>query len=823
MNRTAIKNFAVWARKSLRDEVATNAARLGVTRTRVTEPQYVAGGMVIGATTFDQPTTTLYRALRDDLNVRLKSKPLELVVDELVDEMAYTWFNRLAALRFMEVKGYIGRALSSSVPGTVEPDLLRDALSLADTLPGLDAERIDALQAEGDEPLYRALLVAQCKDLAGALPDLFGRTAYAELFLPVRLLTQGSFVQRLVQDIPASDWEDIEIVGWLYQFYISERKDEVFALKKAYEAHDIPAATQLFTPHWIVRYMVENSLGRLWLEAHPESNLRAQMPYYLESQGENEQRTPKPQVDLKPEDLTVLDPACGSGHILVYAFDLLFAIYQEQGYPERTIPELILTHNLHGLDIDERAAQLASFALMMKARERSRRILRNPPVLHVRHTAPTKGWRLPDVPELNKADWQPLLDAFKDADNLGSLITPPEVDEDRLEAQLGAYEASGRLEASAYAPQLRQVVEQARLLRRQYRAVVANPPYMGGKAFNKVVKDFVTVKYPRSKSDLFAVFMERALELTASKGLMGMVNQHAWMFLSSYEGLREHLLENYNLQTMIHLGPRAFPEVGGEVVQATAFTIAKQPPQRTPSTFVRLVDLNSSAKKEEALLGGLQRYVRDNQQDFEKIPGSPIAYWVSERMLEAFSSNPKISEKANPKQGLATANNDRFLRSWYEVAFTKLAIGCSDSKEAEETRLKWFPHNKGGEYRRWYGNMDWIINWENDGREIKQFPKAFIRNPESFFKSGITWSAISSGSFAARKQPSGVIFSNAGMTVYGDDEVLAQTNGLLNSIIGRKCLEILAPTLNYGAGEVGRVPIYLHQTADMATKQIDLT
>ena len=284
MNRNAIKKFAVWARSTLREEVATNAARFGVTREAITEPQFVAGGMVIGATAFDQPTTALYRALQGSLGERQRHQPLAAAVDELIDEMAYTWFNRLAALRFMEIKGYIGRTLSSSVPGAAEPDLLRDAHTLAGSLPGLDLARIDALQAEGDETLYRALLAAQCRDLAGALPDLFGRAAYAELFLPTRLLTQGSFIQRLVSDIPTEDWGDIEIVGWLYQFYISERKDEVFALKKAYDARDIPAATQLFTPHWIVRYMVENSLGRSWLEAHPESRLRERMPYYLESE-----------------------------------------------------------------------------------------------------------------------------------------------------------------------------------------------------------------------------------------------------------------------------------------------------------------------------------------------------------------------------------------------------------------------------------------------------------------------------------------------------------------------------------------------------------
>jgi hypothetical protein len=455
----------------------------------------------------------------------------------------------------------------------------------------------------------------------------------------------------------------------------------------------------------------------------------------------------------------------------------------------------------------------------MKAREKSRRILRNPPALNVTHTAPTRGWALPEVPELKRGDWQPLLDAFRDADNLGSLISPPEVDEAALAAQIGAFEASGRQEVSGDAPRLRQLLEQTRLLRRPYRAVVANPPYMGGKAFNKVVKDFVTAKYPRSKSDLFAVFMERALELTASKGIMGMVNQHAWMFLSSYEGLREYILDNFNLQSMIHLGARAFPEVGGEVVQSTAFTIAKEPPQRTPSTFVRLVDLNSSAKKEEALLGGLQRYVRDNQQDFEKIPGSPIAYWVSERVLEAFETMPTLSSLVEIKSGMSTGNNDRFLRYWFEIKRESFYISAEGEFEATRSGKRWFPYNKGGYYRRWYGNQEYVIDWENNGERVKNWVVANPNDPNTtswarrifnytyFFRESLSWSKVSSENFAVRAYPPGFIFADAGCSIFlnGKTKRLGLL-GMLNSQLSQVLIKELSPTVNFETNHVGNLP-----------------
>lgn len=841
MNRTNLKKFATWARNHLREQVAVKAARLGVSSKGVEEPQYVAGGMSVAGFTYDAPTTARYRELRTDLDSRIRAGASpKAAAQALIDEMAYTWFNRLTALRFMEVQGYLTRVLSSSTPGAVDPDILRDASALIQggEFEGVTPSDLTNWRSQGDNATYRQLLIAQCRTLAESLPFLFSGSSHAELLLPDNLLSPQSIIRRIVSDIPESDWQDIEVIGWLYQFYIAERKDQVFASRGAVAASDIPAATQLFTPHWIVRYMVENSLGRLWLESHPDSKLREKMPYYLEESSAGrimplsadtlaKGSSPKHQP-LQPQDLTVIDPACGSGHILVYAFDLLMEIYLEAGYPERDIPALILRHNLFGLDIDQRAAQLASFALMMKARARSRRILREPPPLHITHIAPSRGFSLPDAPELKRGDWQPLIDAFTDADNLGSLITPPDFDPQALAAQLSAYEKSGRLEVHLDAPRLRQLLKQADLLRRRYQAVVANPPYMGSKSFNTIVKDFVNARYPRSKSDLFAVFMEKSLELTAPKGIMSMINQHAWMFLSSYESLREHVLDNFTLQTMLHLGARAFPEVGGEVVQSTAFTIAQQPPKNTQAMFVRLVDYGSSELKEQALLNGEQRYYRDNQRDFEKIPGSPIAYWVSEKIYDIFEKEPKLGSKIEARQGLATGNNDRFLRLFWEVAFTKVGLYFQSATDGRRQDRKWFPINKGGPFRKWYGNGEYVVAFDIENRNILKTMGNHLPSEQLYFNPSVSWSDVTSAVNSFRYFPEGFLFDATGHSAFPNNEldrnlVLCYCNNkFINDIT-----KVLNPTMHFHVGYFNILPfptrltesayaIKLQYTADKA-------
>ncbi|MFC3860733.1 BREX-1 system adenine-specific DNA-methyltransferase PglX [Deinococcus antarcticus] len=839
MNRTAVKNFAQWARRHLHDQARQRLALFGVTEKGIETPRRIEGGLIIGSQTLTLTPTDLgqYAALvrhYHDLNGTPKEK-----YQLLVDEIAYTWFNRLAALRFMEVNGYAERALSSDQEGQTDPNLVRDRMQLAAAgdLPNIIPELLDEwerLYQPGE--VYRRLLVAQSAAFAPTLPFLFSRDrAWLELFLPDTLLNQDSIVRRMVADIPEEDWHDIEIVGWLYQFYISERKDEVFAQKGKYTPRDIPAATQLFTPHWIVRYMVENSLGRVWLEAHPESTLRQHMPYYLESENPAPQDSAtQPNPDLKPEDLTVIDPACGSGHILVYAFDLLAHIYREQGYSDREIPALILTHNLHGLDIDERAAQLASFAVMMKARELNSRLFRREmPTLNILQVRSTRGLKLPnagsrdmlgqfstlsggltDADAFNPNDWQPLVNAFEDADHLGSLITPPTFSAERLRAQLHWLEQQGGLDAAAL-DDLQHLLKQAELLAKKYDAVVANPPYMGGAAYTPTLKSWVEKAYPRSKSDLFAVFMERGLNFARQGGIMGMVNQHSWMFLSSYEKLREHLLDHADLQTLLHLGARAFPEIGGEVVQTVAFTVANAKPNDNEAVYFRLVDYNNTEEKEKAVLEGRNRYTRRSQSDFEKIPGSPIAYWASDKTGDVFESSVVAGSIFNFCQGLATGENDQFLRAWYEVLRTKFKPNLTNREMAKSSSSRWFPYNKGGGFRRWYGNHEWVVNWEQDGKQIRAFgtesngrPRSRAQNTEFYFQESLSWSKVTSGGFVIRYFPAGFVFDVAGCSVFynGRDELLT-LSAILNSKVSQPLMADLSPTLNFEVGQVAQMPL----------------
>jgi len=765
MNRTAIKNFAIWARRSLREQVRARATQFGIRSNEIQEAQEVSGGLVVAGQVLNADEAKQYRLLRSRLQDLMQLYKQAQAVDVLIDEIAYTWFNRLAALRFMEVNGYLTtRVLSSSDPKLVDPDVLRDAGYIAEAgeFPGLDLDQLDEWRSVAsrapnpDEWLYRRLLVAQCEALAAGLPFLFDRTQnYTALFVPTNLLNKDEIVQRLVTDIPEEDWRDssdsengVEIIGWLYQFYISERKDEVIGAKSKVAAQDIPAATQLFTPHWIVRYMVENSLGRLWLESHPESGLRSKMPYYLESPVES---PPSPQVwgnqssqsppdlgdlggklPLQPQDLTVCDPACGSGHILVYAFDLLFEIYREQGYLERDIPGLILTHNLFGLDIDERAVQLASFAVLMKARSKNSRILRNPPVLNLatvrstRHLAsqlaasqlatmpsasPTlinhqlvlgevRSMQLPIVPQQTNESrlgdlLGGLLAAFEDADHLGSLITPPVFDAAVLYAELEAMEQTAPVFVELFAA-LRHVVKQAELLQKQYWVVVANPPYMGSKSMNSHLKDFAQANYPDSKSDLFAVFVERIIGMTTADGFMGLMSPFTWMFLSSYEKLRKHILNRNTLTSLIRPEYHAFFE--SAYVPICTFTLSKKVLPEYPGTFIDLTQFYGAdlqpVKTLEAIANPNCGYLyHAKATDFAKIPGSPIAYWASSKVKNIFSKRSPLESVAETRIGMATGDNERFMRNWHEVSIQKIGFSFGDRQEAKQSGMKWFPYN----------------------------------------------------------------------------------------------------------------------------------
>ncbi len=719
---------------------------------------------------------------RRELIARIRDKGY----DQVIEEVAYTWFNRFIALRFMEVNNYLPSRVRvfSDATGAFKPEILSDALHL--DLPGLDQAKVAALLEKNQtEDLYRYLLLTQCNALNEPLPKMFEMLGgYTELLLPNNILKQDGILGRMVSDIPEEDWTDqVQIIGWLYQYYNAELKDETFALLKKnvkITKERLPSATQLFTPDWIVRYMVENSLGRLWLEGHPNDALKAEWKYYLDEA----EQTPEVQAELekirgeyrelKPQDIKFIDPCMGSGHILVYAFDVLVQIYRSVGVSERDAAQSILQNNLYGLDIDERAAQLAYFAVMMKARQYDRRIL-------------TRGIQ-PQV-------YGPGPDS--EVREFGSLLLLDKLPETPQNGQLSFTD-----ESDAY----------KRLQAQKYHVVVTNPPYMAVSNASAKVQDYVKKHYPDSKSDLFACFIERCGALVEKNGYQAMITQHSWMFLSSFEKLRAKL-QMSDTVNMAHLGPRAFEEIGGEVVQTTSFVMRKSHVKNYKGTYCRLIEPTTQQGKEDMFLAGENRYTAQ-QDNFSKIPGSPVAYWVSEGVYRAFESK-RLDELGRPRQGLATGENARFVRLWFEVTIAKIGLTVTSRNIALNSKLKWFPYNKGGEFRKWYGNNDFVVNWENDGWEIRHFTdennklRSRPQNTETYFKESITWSKISSGSIAFRYKPIGHIYDVAGTSIFAEHSLLLYLIGFCNSKIALEIASILSPTLNYEVGHVANFPIIL--------------
>lgn len=765
--------------------------------------------------------------------------------EAVIDKVAYTWFNRLVALRFMDVNGYqpIGMSVvSPATPDHVSPQILTEAHSgnISGELKVNRTQLFDILDGRQpsnnpDNEVYRMLLVAACNHLSHLFPFLFERIEdYTELLLPDDLTSPFSIVTDIVNGTAEEDCREVEIIGWLYQFYISEKKDEVFASKSAVKKEDIPAATQLFTPRWIVEYMVQNTVGKLWLQNRPGSRIREYMPYYIESASSNSEGYLKLE---SIEDLKLLDQACGSGHILVYGFELFHKIYEEEGYSPAEIPKLIIEKNLYGLEIDERAAQLAGFALMMKARNYHRRFFRKavkPNIICF--TDLTLG--ADDVKSIFEElhislpkSLEEDLDFCRQATNLGSLIqpqTPLETLEAIYDKLTSALESSD-LFIRSNIHELQRTISQLILLSEKYHCVVDNPPYMGGGNMNKELSTFVKKNYPDSKADLMACFMEVGLASLHSKGFLGMINQHSWMFLSSYEKLREKLINNIQFDTLLHLGPRTFPEIGGEVVQNASFTFLNAKPTYKGS-YVRLVDYENSELKRNKTLEAIQNpqcgwFYTANQKDFEKIPGSPIGYWLSERVLLAFAKFSHLSNICETRKGLATSDNNRFLRLWYEVVCYK-----SSYLTYQKNNKKWYPHNKGGEFRKWYGNNEYLINWENDGLEIRNYRdengklKSRPQNLNYNFKQSITWSKITSGSFSARICHGGFLFDDASAICFSDNyDILLAVISFLNSTISQRLLNAINPTLNIQIGDIGSLPIAITNDFENTLNSIQIS
>ena len=865
MNKTAIKNFAIWARNKLIADVSYDARLIGITEDGIAKPLPQSFG---GTQFFDIGTAEPYSISGEA--VRQRDKLIEVIQQKekdtdyktayqyVIEEVAYTWFNRLIAIRFMEVNDYLPshiRVLSSE-SGKLEPDLVTTPFDAE--LPFTAEEEAQIFQLKQDNKLdeaFRILFLKQCNALNEILPALFEKTKnYTELLLSLSVIDQDGVVYHLIHDIPEDDFNierggQVEIIGWLYQYYNTEPKAAAFAKNGKITKEEIPAVTQLFTPDWIVRYMVENSLGRLWVEGHPDCDLKENWKYYLEeAQQEPEVQAKlseirKEYAALNPEDIKLIDPCMGSGHILVYAFDVLMQIYESAGYSQRDAAKSILEHNIYGLDIDDRAYQLAYFAVMMKARQYNRRILNGENTCHVYAIQESNsinrahlkyfGAGMDDI-EKNAAKMQleGLLDTLTDAKEYGSILNVESYNWDLLRRFVAAEDTAGQISMDSVgvedtAEQLNRLVDIGETMARKYWVTITNPPYAAISNLSPKVNDFVKANYPDSKVDLFAVFIERCGLMTRVSGYQAMITQHAWMFLASYENLRDKLL-NKELINLAHLGPHAFDEINGEVVQTSSFVFCNDFFSNYNSTFVQLVGGKNEAAKAAMFISGEHRFNKTNEQ-LREIQGTPYtAYWASDVVLSAFKKSHLVGDVSEPRVGMATANNDRFIRLWFEVNRNKFGINISSRKEAVESRKKWFPFAKGGEQRKWYGNNDTVVNWENDGFEIQNFKdektgriRSHNYNLDYIFSSALTWTVIGTEKTSFRFCPVGFLYSNSGYGLFCNNEKTKYyLLGFMNSKIAASLLKILSPSMGFESGYLRKLPLIESDSLDSIVERV---
>ena len=848
INRSALKTYAPKARNEFIAGVTARAAKFGITKDRAVEAMHQGDLVIIGAEAFSRGVGER----RQKLLHRIALHGFE----QTMEEVAYTWFNRFLAIRFMELHGYLEhgyRVLSH--PGDKElPEILEHAEHLE--LPGLDQAIVIDLKLDGtkDAELYRLLLIAQCNALHRAMPFLFEKIDdETELLLPDNLLHTDSLIRKLVSAIDEADWQEIEIIGWLYQFYISEKKDEVIG--KVVKSEDIPAATQLFTPNWIVKYMVQNALGAQWLATYPDSPLKAEMQYYVEpaEQADEVKRqlaeiTPK---ELNPEELTLIDPACGSGHILVEAYELFKAIYLERGYRLRDIPRLILEKNLYGLDIDDRAAQMAGFALLMKARADDRRILssESAPVMHVMAVQDSRGLDaqrlaqtlmprgrfellpssdlLPDTlaqPTLSAEQPSPvqagtiaaLLDLFAEGKTFGSLIKVPNKIANALPALRTLIQPEERddiFQREAKST-LQPLVELAESLAKHYDAVVANPPYMGRKYYNDRLQEYVDSQYKSAKGDLYGAFIIRNLQFADKDAWVSMITIPNWLFLSTYEALREQVVTVFSLQSLIHNGRG----VWGADFGSCSFVIRARSALKYRGVYRRLFDKQGQVQSLDEIETAFfsKPDIVKEASTFDELPGRPIAYWLSDNMLRAFHVGTPLGDLVPARQGLATADNNRFVRAFYEVDVSKIGFGFESRSSASESKRKWFPYNKGGDFRKWYGNQEFVVNWKDDGHDIRNFTdtsgkvRSRPQNTDYYFRSSVSWSDITSSSSAFRYFPPGFIYDVTGMSAFAENEEIAfEALAFCNSKVASELTRAINPTVHFQIGNYNVLPFVL--------------
>lgn len=854
MNKTAVKNFAVWARNKLIEDVKNKAVALGITKDGIAKALPQSGRDIefydIGLAEPCKITGNAIsqrRSLVDAINAKAAGSNYQTAYNFIMEEVAYTWFNRLIAIRFMEVNDYLpGRTRVLSAEGNkdkVEPDIAVAPFDAGLQFTDAEAEEIAQLKNENKlDELFRLLFIKQCNALNKILPFLFEKTSdYTELLLNLSITDNDGVVRRLINDIPEEDFDieqggQVEIIGWLYQYYNTEPKNETFALLKKnvkITKERIPSATQLFTPHWIVRYMVENSLGRLWLEGHPDDALKQNWQYYLDEAGQEADvqkqldEIKKEYAKFNPQDIKFIDPCMGSGHILVYAFDVLMQIYENAGFAARDAAQSILQHNLYGLDIDERAFQLAYFALMMKARQYNRRIFAGGITPHVYAIKESNGFNrahlqyfgdgLSDLElevAINEANG--LLDDLKDASEYGSIINVNNynwqllrqfANNIKLQGQIGLYDMDG---FDAAQGKLLNLIAIGEVLAQKYDVVVTNPPYMGSSGMNAKLAEYVKRNYADEKSDLFACFIKRGIEILKPNGFNCMVTMQSWMFLSSFETMRKKLLENATIITLMHMENMVMGIAFGTAV--TNFRRKYIENYKGTYNHIKLQDIDENIPKQFPVPEN--RFAQVSSANFSKIPGSPIAYWVSDNYI-AIYNNPMIKDFSIVTNGLFTCDNKRFLRLWYEIKNNNIFFNCDSQRKCLDSLKKWYPYNKGGDFRRWYGNQAFIVNFKNFGKEISEYR---IRNNQSasfpgqdyYFKKSISWSLISSSNFGVRSYPDGFVFDIAGSSLFPlEEKYYNYILAFLASKIATYCLETTNPTLNFQAGNIKNLPLLI--------------
>lgn len=798
MNDTAIKNYCIWARNELIAGVEARMRLYGVA-----EGAEPAGAAAVGGRALSPEETgwrdALLRAGAEEGFARLR------------DRAAYTWFNRIAAVRYMEVHDFLPSRVRMftrpAADGSWELGSQAADEALDVEIEGADPVRVAELKQAGEDgPLFRYLFLAQCAELSGCLPGVFQPVdACMALLLPANLMDPDGVIGRMVGDIDEADWADVQVLGWMYQYYNSEVKDAFFASRAKETPDTIGPATQLFTPDWIVRYMVQNSLGRLWMLNNPGSPLRAEMEYYVEPDSGHEDFI----RIAGPEDISLCDPACGSGHILVYAFELLSKMYLERGYREREIPGLVLSKNLHGMEIDPRAAQIARLALAMCARGLDRRFFGRGVQADIAVLAPValgEG----DVPQGSAlAKRRDLLDALAHLDEVGSLLAPAEGDLAAIREAIDL--TGGGLFGSSSKEKLQRALSTCETLARRHDCVVANPPYMGSSSFGPFMSRWVKKSYPDVKSDLCTCFIERGFNLAKDRGYAAMITMQSWMFLGSFEKMRSSLIGYKSILSMLHLGPRAFDAIGGEVVSVTA-DVVYNGRAACEGAYVRLVDINGSEAKRQKALEAIKNpvcgwFYRRDAETFRQIPGAPIAYWASDALLNAFVNAKQLNEFGKPRQGLATGDNERFTRLWWEPEIAELRFDAGTEEEAFKSGRKWFPYNKGGNYRKWYGNNDWVVAFNRSSSEILATLGNHLPSRHLYFKPMLTWSKVSSGVVAFRFRPKGSLFDVAGTSIFGDEKTLRYLQGACNSSVIMRVASMLSPTLNFEVGQIATYPI----------------